>query len=422
MIQRIKNNAFARNSLILFIGTMTANVLNYVFHLVIGRMVSAEVYGEVESLVSLIAIISVPAATLTMVATKFSAANKAENDRVGSSEIMKYFNRKIFVYGLPVFIVAVAISPFIKNFLKIESVWPLILVWIMMFLSFLAAVTSGIINGWQKFKDASWMGIFSAVIKLVAAVFLVKLGFAVNGVIGGFALGALVSYALSLYFLRFIKDGEKNNKNTVSNTNFFPIKRYIIPVFIGNLAINILSNADMVLAKHNLDSISAGQYGALTVVSKVIFFATGIIGTVLFSMSAEDNHKKNNSKSTFKHAFCLMSVVSAGAIFFYLLFPEFILAMLFGDKYRDVSNYLIWFAISVTLFSFVNLVFQYLISIHKTDIAYVLLVVSVLASLAVLFVGRGIFAIISIMITAQASALILGAYYVYKNRKEAYGR
>lgn len=418
MIQRIKNNAFARNSLILFVGAMVANVLNYVFHLVIGRMVSAQVYGEVESLISFITIISVPAAALTMVATKFSAANKAEEDRAGSGEILNYFNRKIFVYGLPIFILAVAVSPFLRDFLKIESIWPLLLIWIIMFLSFLASITGGIMNGWQKFKDSSWMGIWSAAVKLVAAVILVKIGFSVNGVIGGFVLGALAAYLLSLYFIRFIWKEKNTEKIDTKKLNFSSVKSYIIPIFVGNLAMNILSNADMVLAKHNLDSVSAGQYGALTVVSKIIFFATGIIGTVLFSMSAENSYKKNNSSATFRQALYLMSAVSLAALFFYWLFPKFIMGMLFGAKYQSVSQYLIWFAVSVTLFSFVNLIFQYLSSLHKTDVVYAMLAISILASLAVLFVGHSIFAIIGIMLVAQILAIICGFYFMFSRPKQ----
>lgn len=412
MIQRIKKNAFARNSMILFVGTMIGNVIGYIFHFVIGRMVSIPVYGEVESLVSLISIISVPASALTMVATKFAAGTKAENDPSGSRDILFYFNKKIIKYGLPLFVLAILISPLVQNYLKIESIWPIIIIWSMMFFSFFSSLVGGIITGWQKFKESSITGVFGAVIKLLTAVVLVKIGFSTGGVVSGFALGALATYLLSLHYLEFVwKDREKDS-NYISKIDLSSIKKYIFPVFFGNLAITILSNADMILAKHNLGEVAAGQYGALTIVSKVIFFGTSIIATVLFSMSAEEHHKKKTSKKTFKQAFLLMSVLGILAVAFYMLFPKFILFLLFGNKYEEVAEYLVWFAISVTLFSFANLIFQYLLSIHKTRISYFLLIISIFSVLAVSFFGHSISVIIGIMALAQMLAIFFGIYFL----------
>ncbi|HLN18564.1 MAG TPA: oligosaccharide flippase family protein [Patescibacteria group bacterium] len=413
MIKRIKNNAFARNSIILFIGTMAASVLNYFFHVGVGRMVSTSVYGEVESLISLTAIISVPSASLAMVATKLGACNKAEEDISGSLQVLEYLNKKIFIYGLPIFFALALFSSYFKNFLQIESVWPLFIVWLMMLLSFFSAVTGGLLNGWQKFESSSWAGIWGAFVKLASAILLIKLGFDLNGAIGGFALGALAAYAFSIYFLKNLKK-ENHEKKEIKRIDKHLFKVYMWPIFWGNLAITILANVDMVLAKHNLSPDMAGQYGALSIISKIIFFATGIVGTVLFSMTAENNYKKNSSTKTLIHALYLMAIISIPAFIFYYLFPGFIISILFGSKYPDAGPYLWWFAVSVILFSFANLFFQYLLSLNKTKVAYILLAISILASLAILFVGTSIFVIIAIMIVAQLVAAASGLYFILK--------
>ncbi|HRZ95673.1 MAG TPA: oligosaccharide flippase family protein [Candidatus Moranbacteria bacterium] len=414
MINKIQNNAFAKNSIILFIGTMVASALNYIFHLAVGRMVSVTVYGEVESLISLVSIISVPAGSLAMLITKFSAGNKADNDRAGSHRLLNYYNKKIAVYGLPILLVAIILSPFLKDFLKIESVVPLFIVWFMMLLSFFGAVTGGVLSGWQKFTQSSWGGVWGAFFKLVSFLIFIRIGFGLNGALGSFAVGSLASYIISLYFLKFIWERKSGKKGCKNKTDPVFLKKFIWPVLLGNLAIAILSNVDMILAKHNLDPDLAGQYGALTIISKIIFFVTGVMATVLFSMSSEDSHKKNSSRATLKQAFLLTFLASAAALIFYYLFPEFIMSLLFGNKYVNVAPYLIWFATSVVLFSFVNLIFQYLISIHETKIAYGILTVSIAASFLISFVGYGIFAIITIMIAAQTLALLLGVYFLFK--------
>jgi len=417
MIDRIRNNAFARNSLILFAGTMAANFLGYVFHLVVGRMVSVEVYGEIESLISLLAIISVPAAALTMVATKFSAECKADGDKAKNYNFFKLLNKKVFLVILPIFLIAALMTPLFKSFLKIEDSLAIIAVWLIMIISFFSAISGGILNGWQSFGKASWSAVGGALIKLVAAIILIKLGFVLVGTMSSFFIGILSSYLIALYFLRPIFQKSEKTSTINKSLNFQSVRNYIVPVFLGSLAITVLGNADMVLAKHNLDSQLAGQYGALTIVSKVIFFITGIVATVLFSMSAENNHKKNSSLSILKIAVFVTAIISFGSIIFYFSFPNFVLGMLFGEKYSGAAHLLGWFSILVVLFSFVNLFFQYFLSIHKTKIVYVYLSVSVLEIAAILFVGNTISAILIAVIISQALALVISLIYLAKIHK-----
>jgi O-antigen/teichoic acid export membrane protein len=415
MINKIKNNPFAVNSIILFSGSMLGNVLNYIFHLVVGRMVSVEIYGEVESLVSLITIVSVPAMTLGMIATKYSACSKADNDRRSSHDLMVYLNKKVFIYGIPIFAVAMFATPFFKEFLNISENMPLIIIWLMMFLALLGSINNGILLGWQKFKDASWIGVLGAIVKLISAIILIKLGFVLSGAVGSFAIGALASYIASIFTLRFIlREKRAGDQNSI---DFRSVKKYVVPALIGNLAISILGNADMVLAKHNLDPLLAGQYGALTIVSKIIFFATGVIATVLFTMSAEGNHRKNNSRAILVQASALMLLVSTVAIAFYFAFPKFILSLLFGNKYSSVALYLGFFAVVVSLFSFVNLFLQYLLSIHRTKIANWLLSIAILEVVFVMFLGKSISAIIALVALIQVLAIITCFVFLFNKKK-----
>lgn len=408
------------NSLVLFSGTMLANVLNYFFHLAVGRMVSVEVYGEVESLISLVNIISVPAMTLAMVATKFSACSKADCNPGESHEVWKYLNRKVLKFGIPLFLLAVLATPYVADFMKIESWTPFVFIWIMMFLSFFAAVNSGILTGWQKFKGIGLTGVWGAIVKLAAVIILVKAGFALNGAIGSFFLGVLASYIASIVMLRFIISAKETGAedDVEKKFDFDSLKKYVLPAFLATLVINILGNVDMLLAKHNLDAVAAGQYGALTIVSKIIFYATGVIATVLFSMSAEDSHKNNDSLRIFRNASYLMLSLSAVATLIYFVFPELVLSILFGSKYSDVAGYLGWFAILVTLYSFANLEIQYLLSINsKADASYWMLAISLAAVVSLMFFGTNIYAILGIMIAAQILAIFIGLRYIFKLQK-----
>jgi O-antigen/teichoic acid export membrane protein len=418
MIDRIRNNAFARNSLILFAGSMVANVISYVFHLIVGRMVSVEVYGSAQSLNSLMSIIMVPGMTIAMVATKFSAHSRAEDNKRETFEIFKYLSKKMAIYGLPVFLVIILLTPFIADFLNIDQMIPLVLVWVMMFLSFFSSIASGILTGWQKFEKASWAGIWGAVVKLISGVVLVKIGFELSGIIGSFFLASLASYLVMLFALKFVF-AEKNQPKEIHEEvfDFAPLKKFILPVFVGNLAMNILGNADMVLAKHSLDSTIAGQYGALNIVSKIIFFVMGVIPSVLFAMSSESHHKKGNTLGILRNASLIMAFVSICSLVAYFIFPNLILRLLFGLKYDAVAPYLGYFAIVVVLFSFASLLLQYLLSIHKTRSAWAFLVISLGMVFVILLIGESLPVILAIAGVSQILAIIAGLYFLFKKHE-----
>jgi len=414
-----QNSAFIRNSAVLFFGSISVGVLNYVFHLVLGRQVSVEVYGEAESLISLIAIIAVPATTLSMVATKYSASCKADNDRAGSRTIWVYLNKKVLTFGFPVFLLLILATPLIGRFLNIENIWALISVWIVMYVSFFDAVNNGFLSGWQKFKKLSFVGIISTGMKLLSAIVLIGAGFALNGIVGSLILASVMTYIVTFMMLHIdiLKKSNDDNDMSQNEIDFISLRKYVFPVFVGNLAIAILSNADMVLAKHSLSTIEAGQYGALTVVSKIIFFATGAMSSVLFSMSSEHTHRQESSRHILKTAlFCVLGA-SLLATFLYFSYPSVILSILYGGKYTAVAPHLGWFAVAVTLFSLSNIMYQYLLSKHKTNISYALLTISLFMVLFILIFGESIGAIISIVILTQVIAMALGVFFLLRRRK-----
>ncbi|MEI8343872.1 MAG: oligosaccharide flippase family protein [Candidatus Moraniibacteriota bacterium] len=408
-----QHGAFAKNSAILFAGSLTASLLNYVFHLVIGRQVSVAVYGQAESLISLIAIISVPAATLTMVATKYGAACKADDNSHGSREILTYLNKKVLKFGLPIFLVAVMLTPVIGKFLHVENNLLLIMVWLAMYVSFFNAVNTGLLNGWQKFKEANFASVATTVVKLLFGVGLVALGFALGGIIGSLLISTVAGYGVTLWYLKASLTQKAGLETHCEKTvDFKALRKFVAPVFVGNLAITILGYGDMVLAKHNLSELAAGQYGALTVTSKVIFFATGVIAGVLFSMSAENNHKGNSSHHFLNLALLLVLGASLFATLIYFLFPALVLSVLFGNKYQVVAPYLGWFAIVVTLYCLSNLIFQYLLSIHQTKVSYALLAIAVATLVAFELGGKSITGMLIINIISQTAAIVVGGFFL----------
>lgn len=417
----LSQNTFLRNSIVLFSGTMVVNVLNYIFHLVIGRMVTPSMYGEIESLISLLTIISVPAGTLTLIATKYAAEMKAKEDVPGTKALSQYLNHKILFYGLPLFFLALFLTPLVKQFLHTDTSLPIIFLWGVMFLSFLSAVIVGLLTGWQRFADVNKISISSTVVKFFAALLFVKVGFGVSGVVGSFILAALISYGIAWFLLKKMVRGVSAETVRASAEKMVwgqSLRGYVLPAFYGTLSVAILGNADMVFAKHHLEASLSGEYGALSVVAKTIFFVTGVLTTVLFAMSAEETGRSGSEAATrtFRLAAFLTGLVSLSSVVIFSFFPALVLGALFGEKYVAASPLLGWFALAAGIYSLANLFMQYLLSLHETRVTQYLLALSGLEILTLFFFGETLYAIIGITIVTQILATVLGLAFILKRK------
>lgn len=414
-----QHRAFIVSSVILFVGNFVMNIMNYVYHLVVGRNVSPQVYGEAESLISLIAIVSVPAGTLLLVSAKYAAACKAEKSSKGTRELWIFLSKKVIYYGFPLLLFILILTPFIGDFLQIDNNIALAVMWISMFLSFFAAVNQGILKGWQEFSKYSWVGILSTFAKFIFGVLFIWLGFELYGIIGSIVLSSLVGYVATYVFLRkrVAKKSQQENEYVLKKSDLDSLRRYIFPVFAGNLAVTLLGNVDMVVAKSVLGAVEAGQYAALMIVSKIILYGSGIVSVVLFAMSAEKNHKGDSSKSMLFFSIFLVSVASFCAVLLYYFYPKFVLGLLFGGKYEEVSLYLVWFAIPMGLFAILNVIFTYLLSQHKTRISYALLALSTVFTGVLFFYATDIVSFLKVLIGAHGIALIVSCMFLFRKEK-----
>ena len=94
---QITRSRLVAGSAILFIGTMIANFGNYLYHLLMGRMLGPKDYGALTSLISLAYLLSVISATFLTTAVKFVTKYKVKNQ---FSKIFNLFLGLIKIFGL----------------------------------------------------------------------------------------------------------------------------------------------------------------------------------------------------------------------------------------------------------------------------------------------------------------------------------
>jgi O-antigen/teichoic acid export membrane protein len=363
-VKKLINDRFFKNNLIFFVGTFIVSVLNYAFHPILGRMMGAADYGEVQTLIALVAQVAVFQGMFGIVIINIVANGGDEQEKQSViSEI-----RKVALYSAAgLFAALLILSMFFKNFLQFNSVWPFLGVAAMIPLSVAITVRNSFLQGKQRFKDVSINGILQAGGKLLFAVVLVFAGWRAFGAIVGILLAQGVGFCY-LY-----------NK-TKGQVSFVPFRKtkltkkiskeliYGIVVLIATSATTFLYCGDVVVIKHFFSPQEAGLYSGVSVVARIIYFLVGPIISVLFASVAINKTQKENT-ILFLKSLAIVAVVGGGIAVIFALAPAFVINLLVGQEYLVYAWLLPKLSLLLFIASAVSLFFMYYLALRKYFVA-----------------------------------------------------
>lgn len=399
-----KSNHLLKGSFVVLIGSLVAAVGNYFFNIIMGRMLGPEDFGALVSLLALTYIIAVPSQTINIVTARYTARYQAKGESGKISSFIIKANRNSFLLGLVAFGAFAVISPAIARYLHLTSTWLVIILGASFLISFVASVNTGGLRGLHNFTQLSINSVLTVGLKIAIATGLVYLSFGVKGALIAFSLCLFIANFQAYFSLKLSK------KRSLLGLKLSQIFSYSSPVFLTSLCIAVLYNVDVILAKHFLDSTAAGHYAVLSLLGKIIFFATGSIVTVMFPMAVKKIAQGKSHIQILRRSIFLVLIVSALICAIYFLFPEFIVNLLFGANYVAVAAYLGWFGLVILIFSLVNVVANYYLSIQRTDF-WPILAFGVVLEIVMIYVfhqniGQIVWSLLFTMILVLVSLII----------------
>lgn len=350
IFNKFTSNSLARNGVIVFVGSMVANVASYVYHLLMGRFLGPSGYGELSSLLSLLYIFSVPLIVGQTVLVKFVSGFKAHGEIGQAKSLLVSVTRLFIIICLVGFPVVILITPVIRTFLHLSSPFLFIVAYILFIFSLLNTTAGSMLQGYQKFV---WFSVFSAgviVIKVFFSIPFVRWG--VLGVLIAAAAASIVNYLLYYFPLRFVLNAKSRPTKLTKRAAF----GFAIPTLLTLLGITSIYSTDIILVRHFFSAGSAGLYAALAILGKIIFFASSAVTSVIFPVLSEQTAKGNVSKKLIGSAIAAVTVISFGITAVYFLFPDFIVHMLFGNAYAGAGSLLGLFGVFLAFFTIGNVI------------------------------------------------------------------
>lgn len=381
-----KHPLFA-GSAIMIVGLNATNVLNYIYHFVLGRLLGPANYGELVALISVIGLLGVIPSSLSLVIIKYISAAKNQDEVV---TLTNWLKDKTFKVALGLFVLITISSSFIISFLHISQIWYIFLIAASSFFSLPALVNRSILQGLLRFKAMTGSVLIENTVKLILAVILIYIGFGVGGAVIGITIAVIAGWYFSEVYLKFSK-----TMKSVNVSNIRPMMFFAFPVIIQSLAITSLYSSDVILVKHFFTSYDAGIYGAISTLGKIIFFGVGPISSVMFPIVARRQSKGENYKRIFIYSFIATILLSIAVLFIYWIFPSFVITSLYNSSYLEAKNLLFWFGLFMSLFTFSSLLINYSLSLGRTKVVLLPLLASLIQISVISVFHQSLFQVIT---------------------------
>lgn len=389
-IKKIFKNRFFLASFWMYFGTLILNTGNYLYHLLTARMLGRGLYGELESLIALVYILSIPWTTLTLVVVKFVSSYKGKGETSSISRLYYYLWKKLIFYGFLFGIVLLLLSPFIISFLHISSFLSVLFLIGVFLMGILTMLNRSFLQGVSDFFSLAMSNSVEAVSKLSFAVVLIFLGYKVLGAFAAIAIGILFGFFVAYYSILKLRFSDKGS---IKVQQLF---RYTLPAFLTTFGMTSLFTTDVLLVRHFFSSGESGSYAALSVLGKIIFFAASPITFVMFPFVSE-HHARGEKYSHFLFISLGISVLVGMAIsVLYFMIPDFITRALFGNQFISIIPYLGLFGLFISTYTICYLLSSFYLSIHKTKTSYLIIMAAILQIILITFMHSTLLQVIMI--------------------------
>jgi O-antigen/teichoic acid export membrane protein len=376
-ISGLAQHPFIKGSAIMLGGTMIANVVAYLYHLVLGRILGPVGYGELAALLSIFYILNSPSVVVQNILVKFFSQLKAQKEYGQAKRLFLQITRSVIVVEVALLIVLLPFVSMVARFLHITD--HINLIWLYgMFAAFLLSIINlSVLQAFQLFLPLTVVNTISGVLRLILG--------AAGGVFGvglalvGNVLASIVGYIATFVSLKQLL-AQKEKALVMSPMSAL---YYSVPTFIAIFSITALYSQDVVLVKHFFSAQEAGIYSSLSVLGKIIFFASSFLGAVAFPMLAE---RQELGKPYGKMVFLTLvavAFISFSITLVYFLFPQLVVGMLFGDAFMHASGYLWSFGLFISLFTLSYLLTTMYIALGKTGVWVLALCAAVIQAIVI---------------------------------------
>jgi glycosyltransferase involved in cell wall biosynthesis/cellulose synthase/poly-beta-1,6-N-acetylglucosamine synthase-like glycosyltransferase/O-antigen/teichoic acid export membrane protein len=329
-----------------------ASILNYLYSAYLARQLNVENFGIISLTGSFLFITTIPlGAVARAVAQK--VAYFMGKDKTPITSFWKNVRFKVFLASAAFTIVWAIALPAISSSLRIESIFPLLMISPIFILNAVYAVNYGYITGVMRFYTLSILLIIEALSKLLISWYFVETGQAEL-----VYLAIPLSLAFTLFFAEYFISKLPKNVDSSPERNVFPTKNFV-SFMATRFSVIAYLTFDVVLAKHFLTSYDAGLYAIIALAGKMIYFVGTIIAEPLIPLVSK---QMGEAKKTYRTFIGVFSLFLAASTFVYLIigyYGSYSAPILLGQKANEITSLLPIYGFGILCFCIASFLIMY---------------------------------------------------------------
>jgi len=370
--------------------------INYLFNIFIARYTNESIFALYSTAIGLLYLIQIPFISIQNILTKGIGETK-------DGDIFKLKYRSIVSFSLIGFILSLLfffLIPLVttQEQISTELILPLSFT---LLLTFISPISRGIILGQEKIVLFNVIWFLETVLRFLIGIFGIRMGGNIDILILASAIPSFLSFLIIIPFLK----SESKEINS--------IKIDYKGIFLMTISFLLLSapyTLDLILTPQNLKA----EYGALSLIGKIVYFSCTTVAVVLFARLSNQRSNKEKMKTLSLTVLATLFIGIVMSLVIYI-FKDFILEFAYGGKYLDISKYFLTYGMVMSAYAVVYMFANFFFSKDSYWYIVILLFVTILQ---VLLFNNDIFdinSIVNIQIVVYTTLFVLTIlYFIFK--------
>ncbi|MEU0316745.1 polysaccharide biosynthesis protein [Nocardioides sp. NPDC006273] len=366
--RRRRLSVLIRSSGFLAVCIMVTNIATYGFQIIAARILGPSQYGGVASMMSLLLVVGV--VQLGMQATASRRVTGAPGqERAIEQTVLRATYRAAIVVG----VVMLVASPLVWRVLRLDSIYPALLVAVCAVPLTIMGGQAGVLQGERRWLSLAMVYLALGIPRLVVTTAAMWIRPTEGAAMAGVALAQFAPAIVGWWVLR---------RRTPPAGAIGPVKPVVVEMLHGSFALLgffALSNVDILIARNVLSDHVSGLYAGGLILTKAVLFLPQFVVIIAFpSMSAESSRR-----SALLRSLALVGGLGACAIAGSWLLSWLAMIFIGGPDYAEIQDLLWVFAILGMVLSVLQLLVYSVLARRSRLSAYLLWI----AVVAVLVLG-----------------------------------
>jgi O-antigen/teichoic acid export membrane protein len=347
-----------------------SGLLGYVYQIAMARMLDPVDFALFSALMALTVFFVSPLSGMLLVISRRVSGLSANGQVEALRKLYTRSHQLLLVLGAALFVLLLLFDDLLALRLRVPDITP---IWI-----FAAAVVStafvfvnnAYFQGLQNFGRLGWLGFLALIVKILASVIFIKLGFGVIGALAGVFLAATFIWLVGSIFLLNMFPKRLPQKDSLIGPFFF---NDYAPVLLASTAFAAITQLDIVVVNWYFSRDAAGLYAAAAVLGKAVLYLPGGIVTALFPQVAENDARNRSSVEILWQATLVTVFLSVVAAIAYWFLADWLIEIFYGPAYSGAGELLRWYGFAILPISLVMVAEYFLIAKGRVLFAWIFL-------------------------------------------------